>query len=155
MTNGERLQAKIEKEQARIKALQDQLKAEKQVEKKRLENIAKLESLSPEFSIAIQDILTKSDITLPQEKQIVIATSDAGITASIVDVKLAKKAGSGGAKAITYEGEQISWAKLCELKGVARTPGGSAHRDVYNKAGELHNSIPHDCAIDGGTYPIS
>ncbi len=92
---------------------------------------------------------------LPQEKQILIATSDAGITASIVDVKLTKGVGNGGAKAITYEGEQISWAKLCELKGIARTPGGSAHRDVYNKARELHDSIPHDCAIDGATYPTS
>ena len=155
MTNGERLQAKIEKEQARIKALQDQLKAEKQAEKKRLENIAKLKSLSPEFSTAIQDILTKSDITLPQEKQIVITTSDAGITASIVDVKLAKKAGTGGTKAIAYEGEQISWSKLCEIKAVVRTPGGSAHRDVYNKDRELHDSIAHDCVIDRGTYPNS
>ena len=84
-----------------------------------------------------------------------ISTSDAGITASIVDVKLAKKAGSGGTKAITYEGEQISWAKLCEIKAIARTPGGSAHRDVYNKARVLHDSITHDCAIDGGTYPAS
>ena len=155
MTNTERLKTKLDKQKAQLKDIEKQLKVEEQAEQQRLENIAKLEALCPDISKAINDILAKSDITLPQEKQIVIATSDAGITASIVDVKLAKKAGTGGTKAITYEGEQISWAKLCEHKGVVRTPGGSAHRDVYNKGRELHDSITHDCAIDGGTYPNS
>ena len=155
MTNTERLKTKLDKQKAQLKNIEKQLKVEEQAEQKRLEDAAKLDALCPDISTAIQDILDKSDITLSQEKQIVITTSDAGITASIVDIKLTKKAGNGGAKAITYEGEQISWAKLCELKGVARTPGGSAHRDVYNKARELHDSIPHDCAIDGVTYPSS
>jgi hypothetical protein len=51
------------------------------------------------------------------------------------------------------EGQQMSWAKLCGLKNIVRTPGGSAHRDVYNKAKELHDSIEHQCVVDDKAYP--
>jgi len=156
MTNTERLKTKIDKQKAQLKDIEKQLKVEEQAEQQRLDNAAKLDTLSPEFSKAIEDILVKAGITLPEDKQIRIALNGTGLSAEILEVKTAKgKGGNGGAKAITYEGEQISWAKLCELKGVVRTPGGSAHRDVYNKGRELHDSIPHDCAIDGVTYPSS
>lgn len=156
MTNTERLKTRLEKGKAQLKDIEKQLKAEEQAAQKRLEDAAKLDALSPEISKAIEDILTQAGVTLPQEKQILVAINETGLSAKILEVKAAKgKGGNGGAKAITYEGEQMSWAKLCELKGVARTPGGSAHRDVYNKVRELHDSIPHDCAIDGVTYPTS
>jgi hypothetical protein len=54
-----------------------------------------------------------------------------------------------------FEGKQISWSQLCELKNIARVEGGSAHRDVYNKAREVHDTIEHECIIDGKKYPVS
>ena len=67
---------------------------------------------------------------------------------------LAKRS-NGGAKSIDYQGQKISWAKLCDIKGIAKTQGGSDHSDVYNKARELHDSIQHDCSIDGIAHPTN
>ena len=73
MTNTERLKTKLDKQKAQLKDIEKQLKVEEQAEQKRLEDAAKLDALSPEFSKAIEDILVKAGITLPEEKQIRIA----------------------------------------------------------------------------------
>lgn len=154
----EQLKAKLQKREEELKDLRKQVKDAELAEQKAAEEAAKLEALSPQVSQAIQDVLNKSGLTLPVGKQIVTIVGDTGLSTSIINGKVIRTSagkGNGGAKAITYEGKQTSWAGLCELKGIARTPGGSAHRDVYNKARELHDSIQHECSVDGKVYPIS
>jgi hypothetical protein len=152
----ETLKAKAEKKEAELKEIRKQVKEAELAEQKKQEQVAKLQALSPQVSEAIQTILDKAQITLPVGKQIITTVDETGLSTSIVNQKSVKtRAGNGGAKAITYEGQQISWAKLCELKNITRTPSGSAHRDVYNRAKDLHDTIPHLCSIDGNEYPVS
>lgn len=152
----ETLKAKLDKKKAETKELEKQLKDAEAAELKTREQAAKLEALSPQISEAIEAILKRENVTLPEGKQIISVVGSTGLLTNIVNSKPVKiRAGNGGAKAITFEGQQISWAKLCELKNVTRTPSGSAHRDVYNRAKDLHDSIEHECSIDGKKYPVS
>lgn len=152
----ETLKAKAEKKRAEAKEIEKQVKQAEAAELKTQEEIAKLEALSPQVSKAVQAILDEAQITLPVGKQIIVTVDEMGLSTSILNQKAAKtRTGNGGAKAITFEGQQISWAKLCEIKNIARTPSGSAHRDVFNRAKDLHDTIPHTCSIDGKTYPVS
>ena len=152
----ETLKAKLDRKKAETKELEKKVKEAEVAEMKTQEEIAKLVDLSSEVTDAIQAILDKAQITLPLGKQIIITADHMGLSTSILNQKSVKATtGNGGMKAIIFEGEQISWAKLCELKNIARTPSGSAHRDVYNKARDLHDTIEHQCSIDGKEYPIS
>ena len=151
----DKLKEKVEKKQSEIKELQKKLKEEELVQKKAEEFIRKLETVSPEISKAVQMVLDEAELKLPAGKQIVIIAGQTGLLTNIVNGKFTKRGnGNGGARTITYEGEQISWAKLCEIKGITRIPSGSAHRDFYSKARELHDSIEHECSLDGKVYPI-
>ena len=152
----EQLKEKIEKKQAELKDLQKQIKEAEQAKKKTEELNGKLEAMKSEITQAVQAMFEKSGISLPDSKQIVITMTESGFITNMIETKTEREhTGNGGAKNITFEGNQISWAKLCDLKGIARTPSGSAHRDVYNKAKELHDSISHTCVYDGKTYPIA
>jgi hypothetical protein len=153
-----KLQERIQKKEEEIKELRHQLKTTEAAQRRAEEEAAKLESLSPAITEAIEALLKKEKLTLPAGKQIITTVGETGLLTNIVNGKTIKAStgkGNGGAKAITYEGEQTSWAGLAELKGIARTPGGSAHRDVFNKSRELHDSIEHECSIDGKKYPVS
>ena len=152
----QKLKEKVEKKQSELRELQKKLKEEELAQKKAEEFIRKLETVSPEIGKAVQTVLDEAEVKLPEGKQIVITAGQAGLLTSIVNGKSVKtRTGNGGAKAITFEGQQTSWAGLCEIKNIARTPSGSAHRDVYNKAKELHDTIEHECSIDGKTYHVS
>jgi len=152
----ETLKAKLDKKKAETKELEKQLKETEAAEQRAEEQAAELQALSPQVSEAIQTILDEAKITLPAGKQIITTVDEMGLSTSIVNSKPVKTGkGNGGTKGITFEGQQISWAKLCELKNIARTPSGSAHRDVYNKDRTLHDTIPHRCSIDGKEYPAS
>lgn len=126
-------------------------------EQKAAEQAAKLEALSPQISDAIQNLLDKAKINLPAGKQIVTTIGQVGLSTSIINQKITKSSGiaNRGMKSINFEGNQISWSQLCEFRNIDRTPNGSAHRDVYNKARELHDTIDHECIIDGIKYPVS
>jgi len=154
MTQTESLKAKLDKKKAEAKELEKQIKESETAELKAVEQAVKLEALAPQVSEAVEALLKKEKIVFPEGKQIIlVAGANGELLTNILNGKPAKaKAGNGGAKAITYDGKQMSWAGLCELKGIARTPSGSAHRDCYNKAKELHDSISHECTIDGKTY---
>ena len=150
------LKAKLDRKKSEAKELEKQVKEAEAAEMKTQEEIAKLVDLSSEVTFAVQTILDKAELTLPIGKQIIITADHMGLSTSILNQKSVKATtGNGGMKAIAFEGQQISWAKLCEIKSIARTPSGSAHRDVYNKDRTLHDSIPHECSIDGKTYPVS
>ncbi len=150
------LKAKLDRKKAETKELEKKVKEAEVAEMKAQEEIAKLVDLSSEVSDAVQAILDKVELTLPMGKQIIITADHMGLSTSILNQKVTKtRAGNGGVKAITFEGQQISWAKLCEIKNIARTPSGSAHRDVYNKAKDLHDTIEHQCSIDGKEYSVS
>ena len=152
----ETLKAKLDRKKSEAKELEKQVKEAEAAEMKTQEEIAKLVDLSPEVGEAVQTILDKAQITLPLGKQIIITVDHMGLSTSILNQKSVKATtGNGGMKAITFEGQQISWAKLCEIKNIARTPSGSAHRDVFNKAKDLHDTIEHHCSIDGKDYPAS
>ncbi len=153
----DQLKTKLQKKEEETKQLKDEIKQRESAEKKAQEQAAKLEALSPQVSEAVEALLRKENVTLPEGKQILLVVGANGeLLTNILNSKPVKTGkGNGGTKAITFEGEQISWARLCEIKNIARTPGGSAHRDVFNKAKELHDSIEHDCSIDGKTYPVS
>ena len=157
MTNLETLKAKAEKKKAEAKDLEKQIKEAELAEKETEKLMSKLDTLSVDISKSVRQILDNVEITLPAGKQILtIADSNGELSTSIVNSKTVKaRSGNGGAKAITFEGEQISWAKLCEIKNVARTPSGSAHRDCYQKDRQLHDSIQHECSIDHKQYPVS
>lgn len=157
MTIVESLKAKLDKKKAEAKEIEKLVKEAEAADLETQKLIAKLETLSVSINEAIQNILNQAEVKLPEGKQIItIVGSNGDLITNIIDGKPVRtKAGNGGAKTITFEGEQISWSKLCEIKNIARTPSGSAHRDVFNKARELHDSIPHQCQIDGKTYPVS
>ena len=156
MTPLETLKAKLDKKKAETKELEKKVKEAEAAEMKTQEEIAKLVDLSSEVTDAVQAILDKAELTLPMGKQIIITADHMGLSTSILNQKAAKtRAGNGGSKAIIFEGQQISWAKLCEIKNITRTPSGSAHRDVFNKAKDLHDTIEHHCSIDGKDYPVS
>ena len=150
------LKAKLDRKKSETKELEKKVKEAEVAEMKAQEEISKLVDLSSEVTDAVQAILDKAQIILPIGKQIIITADHMGLSTSILNQKAAKtRAGNGGAKAITFEGEQISWAKLCEIKNIARTPSGSAHRDIFNKARDLHDTIEHQCSIDGKEYSVS
>ena len=152
----ETLKAKLDRKKAEAKELEKKVKEAEVAEMKAQEEIAKLVDLSSQVTDAVQAILDKAELTLPMGKQIIITADHMGLSTSILNQKTAKtRTSNGGAKAITFEGDQMSWAGLCALKNITRTPSGSAHRDVYNKDKTLHDSIPHECSIDGKTYPVS
>lgn len=152
----ETLKAKLDKKETEAKELRKQVKEAEVAEQKAQEQIAKLEVLSTDISEVVQTVLDKAKITLPVGKSITITVGELGLSTSIVNQKPVKTGrGNGGAKTITFEGQQTSWSGLCEIKNIVRTPRGSAHRDVYNKARDLHDTIQHECSIDGKTYPVS
>lgn len=152
----DKLKQKLEKKEAELRELKKQAKEAELAQQRAQEEAAKLEALSPQITEAIQTVLNQAKVSLPQGKQIICTVGEMGLSTSIVNGKSVKtRTGNGGAKTITFEGQQTSWAGLCELKGIARTPSGSAHRDAYNKARDLHDSIEHECSIDGKTYPVS
>lgn len=152
----ETLKAKLGKKEDEAKELKKQIKETEVAEQKAEGQIVKLEALSTDISEVVQTVLDKAKITLPTGKQITITVGELGLSTSIVNQKPVKtRTGNGGAKSITFEGKQTSWAELCQIKNITRTPGGSAHRDVYNKAKDLHDTIQHECSIDGKTYPVS
>ncbi len=147
------LKAKLDRKKSETKELEKQVKEAEVAEMKTQEEIAKLVDLSSEVTDAVQTILDKAKIILPLGKQIIITADHMGLSTSILNQKAARTVkGNGGTKAITFEGQQISWAKLCEIKNITRTPSGSAHRDVYNKDRSLHDAIPHLCTIDQINY---
>lgn len=152
----QKIKDKIEKREAELKELRKQAKDAELAEQKAQEQAAKLETLSPQISEAIQALLNKAKITLPAGKSIITTISETGLSTSIINGKTRENhIGDRGRKSINYEGKQISWSQLCILKNINRLEGGSAHRDVYNKARELHDSIEHECAVDGKKYPVS
>lgn len=152
----ETLKAKLQKTETQAKELKQQIKEAQLAEEKAKENLAKLEAKKDEIRDAVQTVLSQAGVSLPEDKSITMTPSETGLVVNLSDLKPARKGnGNGGAKSIDYKGERISWARLCELENIARTPGGSAHRDVFNTDRALHDTIPHDCAIDNKTYPIS
>ncbi len=152
----EQLKQKASKRQTESKEIQKQIKEEEAARKKAEEAIQKLSGLSSDIAKVVQNMLDKAGIALPEGKEIIIKGSETGLITNIIETKNARIGrGNGGVKAITYEGKNMSWSKLCDLKGIAKTLSGSAHRDVYNKAKEIHDSIPHVCIIDGKTYPVT
>lgn len=156
MTNG--LKGKLEKKEAELKALRQEVKAAEAAELKAREDTAKLEGIGPTIAEAIQKVLDKVKLTLPAGKQIITTVGEAGLLTSILNGKAVKASagkGNSGAKAISFDGKPTSWAGLAELKGVSRVASGSAHRDCYNKSRQLHDSIEHECSIDGKKYPVS
>ena len=157
MTTIESLKVKLDKKKAEAKEIEKLVKEAEAAELEAQKLVAKLETLSASISEAIQNVLNQAEVKLPEGKQIItIVGSKGDLLTNIVNGKVSKtKAGNSGAKTITYEGEQISWSRLCELTGIVRTPSGSAHRDCFNKAKDLHNSIQHECSIDGKTYPVA
>ena len=151
----DQLKARMDRKQAELKELQKQIKEREQEQKQTEEMLAKLDTLSLEIGSGIQDILDKGGIKLPDGKKIIIENGETGLQTSIVDIgKIHKLKGNGGAK-IIYESQELSWSKLCGLAGIEKTQSGSAHRDVYNKNRELHDSIQHQCQVDGKAYPIA
>ncbi len=152
----QQIKDKIEKREAELKELRKKAKEAELAEQKAAEQAAKLESLSPQVSEAIQTLLNKAKITLPAGKQIITIMGEVGLSTSIINQKTIKSGiANRGIKSINFDGKQISWSQLCTLKNVARVAGGSAHRDVYNKARQLHDGIEHECVIDGKKYPVS
>lgn len=152
----ESLKTKLDKREAEAKQLKKELKEAELAEQREKANLAKLEAKKDEIKDAVEAVLSQAGVSLPEGKFITITVSESGVIVDVSDVKVARKGGgNGGAKSIVFEGQQISWAALCELKNIARTPGGSAHRDVFNKAKDLHDSIEHDCTIDDKVYPTS
>ena len=151
----DQLKMKMDRKQAELKELQKQIKESEQEQKQAEEMLAKLDAIIPEIAKGIQEILDKAGIKLPEGKRIIIENGETGLMTSIVNTGIIRKPkGNGGAK-IIYEGQELSWSKLCGLAGIEKTQGGSAHRDVYNKNRELHDSIQHQCSVDGKAYPIA
>ncbi len=151
----DQLKMKMDRKQAELKELQKQIKESEQEQKQEQEMLAKLVTLTLDIGREIQEILDKAGIKLPEGKRIIIENGEEGLVTSIVNTGIIRKPkGNGGAK-IIYEGQELSWSKLCGLAGIEKTQGGSAHRDVYNKNRELHDSIQHQCQVDGKTYPIA
>jgi hypothetical protein len=151
----EKIKEKIEKREAELKELRKQAKDAELAEQKAQEQAAKLEALSPQITDAIQALLNKAKISLPTCKSIITIMGDSGLTTTILNEKpKVNHIGDRGRKSIMFEGKQISWSQLCTLKNINRLEGGSAHRDVYNKARELHDSIEHVCIIDDVKYPV-
>ena len=150
----DKLKAKAERKQAELKEIQKQLKEKELEEKQAEEMLAKMDAITPEIAKGVQTILDKAGIKLPEGKEIIIQMGETGLLTSIVNGKIRRAKGNGGAK-INYEGQVLSWSKLCDLAGIEKTHGGSAHRDVFHKNRELHDSIQHQCPIDGKSYPIA
>ena len=150
------IKEKIEKTEAQLKELRKQAKEAEVAEQKAQEQIAKLEALVPQVSDAIQALLNKAKLTLPAGKQIITTMGEVGLSTSILNAKFIKSGiANRGRKSIMFEGKQISWSQLCTIKNIARVESGSAHRDIYNKAREVHDIIEHECIIDGKKYPVS
>jgi hypothetical protein len=71
--------------------------------------------------------LNKAKITLPAGKQIITIVGEVGLSTSILNAKTMKSGiANRGMKSIIFEGKQISWSQLCEIKNIARVAGGSA-----------------------------
>jgi hypothetical protein len=152
----ETLKSRLDKKETEAKELKKQVKEAELAEQKAQEQIAKLEALSADITEVVQTVLDKAKITLPVGKSITITVGELGLSTSIVNQKPVKtRKGNGGAKSITFEGQPTSWAELCHIKNITRTPEGSAHRDVYNRDKDLHDSIQHECSIDHKVYPVS
>ena len=151
----EQLRTRLQKREEESKDLKKQIKEVEAAETNIAEQAAKLEAIAPQIAEAVKAILDKEGIVFPEGKQIIlVAGANGELLTNILNGKPVKtRAGNGGVKAITYDGQQTSWAKLCETKNITRTPSGSAHRDVHNKAKELHDTIQHHCSIDDKDYP--
>lgn len=151
----EQLKLKITILEKKLEQLKEQIKELMKDDEKEKETLTKLGAISHYISEVVQAVLGAAEITLPEGKQIIVTnTGEKGLSITVGNGKATRTARGGGAKRIVFEGQPMRWAKLCQLKNIARTPGGSAHRDVYAKAKELHNSIEHECVIDGKKYPI-
>lgn len=46
---------------------------------------------------------------------------------------------------VLYQGELRSWNQIAQLAGV-RVGGNSAHRVIFKRRRDLHDSIPHQCS---------
>ncbi len=149
----DQMKKKAERKQAELKDLQKKIKDEEQAKKKAEEMLKKLEAIMPEVAKGINAMFEKTGIELSEGNQIIISADENELIAHLITKPVRVGRGNGGVKAIMFEGQNISWSKLCTLKNIATTAGGSAHRDVFNKARELHDSIEHTCIIDGKVYP--
>ncbi len=145
MTPIETLKAKAEKKEAELKELKKQVKDVELAEQKAKENLAKLEASRDVIRDAVQVVLDKAGVSLPEGKSITITPNETGLVANVSDLKPARKGGGngGGAKTIVYEGREMSWHQLADEKGID-TKGASAHKVIFLKARELHDSIPHE-----------
>lgn len=144
MTTLESLKAKKERIGKEAKELAIQIKAEEALEVKRQQDAEKLEGMKTEIGEAVQTLLDKAGIALPDRKQVSIVKGETGLSVTITDLKQARSArAGGGAKTITYDGKQISWQQLADLKGI-ETKGASAHKMILLKDEALHDSIPHE-----------
>lgn len=140
----EKLKEKADKKQAELKEVQKQIKEAELTQKKAEEFIQKLETISPEISKAVQEVLDKAKVKLPEGKQIIVTVGEMGLLTSIVNGKPVKTGrGGNGGKTIVYEGREMSWQQLADEKGID-TKGASAHKVIFLKDRALHDSIPHE-----------
>jgi len=139
-----KLKDKLEKKEAELKDLKKKVKDAELAEQKAQENLAKLEAKKDEIRDAVQAVLDQASVVLPSGKSITITPSQTGLIADVSDLKQARKGGgNGGAKTIIYEGREMSWQQLADEKGID-TKGASAHKVIFLKARQLHDSIPHE-----------
>lgn len=140
----DKLKDKLQKKEAELKDLKKKVKDTELAEQKAQENLAKLEAKKDEIRDAVQVILDQAGMVLPSGKSITITPSETGLIADVSDLKQARKGGgNGGAKTIIYEGKEMSWQQLADEKGID-IKGASAHKVIFVKARQLHDSIPHE-----------
>ena len=140
----DKLKQKLQKKEAELRELKKQAREAELAEQKANENLAKLEAKKDEIRDAVQAVLNQASVVLPSGKSITITPSETGLVIDVSDLKQARKGGgNGGAKTIVYEGKEMSWQQLADEKGID-IKGASAHKVIFLKARQLHDSIPHD-----------
>lgn len=139
----DKLKDKLQKKEAELRELKKQAREAELAEQKANENLAKLEAKKDEIRDAVQAVLNQASVVLPSGKSITITQSETGLVADVSDLKPTRKGGNGGSKTIVFEGREMSWQQLADEKGID-TKGASAHKVIFLKARQLHDSIPHE-----------
>ena len=151
-TKLENLKTKLDKQAESLETLRKQIEDEEMAELQAQEFATKVADLQEQLKPAIVDVIESVGLDFPTGRTVNIGVSrvddDYTIDVSAIAPKIAKASKSGGGnghETIEYDGKKMSWGQLADILGIARTPGGSAHRDVLKANKELHDSIPHDC----------
>ena len=146
-TKLEQLKTRLDKEQAKIAELTQAVETEELAELQAEEFAAKLVNVQEQIADSVKGILDTEGITLPTGKSMTITPDEAGeLSVSILAQKPARKAGGGGGGArttINFEGKQMTWAQLADLKGISYG-AGSAHKAIFTQDRVLHDSIAHE-----------